>query len=99
MTQVEKTDAKLIGTVCIGICATGSSTETKITGECKIIDKKPQWVNDTEILTETMVNTTWERECRSCKDISTIDPGELFKWNCTLKVLPIFLATTQCQIL
>ena len=48
MTQVEKTDAKLIGTVCIGICATGSSTETKITGECKIINKKPQWVNDTE---------------------------------------------------
>ena len=89
MTQLEDKDTRRIGTVCNGICSTGNSTETVITGECKIVNKKPEWVDDDEkILTEEKVNTTWERECRSCEDISTLDPGELFKWNCTLKVLP-----------
>ena len=88
MAQVEEEDTKKIGTVCTGICSTGKNTETKITGECKIVNKKPEWVDEDEkILTEEKVNTTYERECRTCEDIKNKDPGDLFKWNCTLKVL------------
>ena len=88
VTQVVKSDNNRIDTVCTGICSTGRSTETVITGECKIVNEKPEWVDEDEkILTEEKVNTTYERECRTCEDIKTKDPGDLFKWNCTLKVL------------
>ena len=77
-------------TICTGVCATGSSTESVIKATCKELESGPEWVKEDEkILTEEEVNTMWKRECQSCKDITTKDPGSLFKWNCTLKVLMI----------
>ena len=81
-------DSKRITTECTGICSTGSSTKSVIKATCQELESGPEWVNEKEkTLTPEMVNTTWKDECQSCKDIKEKDPGSLFKWNCTLKVL------------
>ena len=81
-------DNKLVDTVCTGICATGGSTESVIEATCKELESGPEWVDkDEKILTEETVDTTWKEECQRCEDIKDKDPGSLFKWNCTLKVL------------
>ena len=81
-------DSKQITTECTGICSTGSSTQSVIKATCQELESGPEWVGEGEkILTEEKVNTTWKDECQSCKDIKEKDPGSLFKWNCTLKVI------------
>ena len=89
-TTLAEGDNKLVDTICTGVCATGSSTESVIKATCKELESGPEWVKeDEQILTEKEVNTTYKRECSSCEDIKTKDPGSLFKWKCILKVLKI----------
>ena len=57
-------DNKLVDTVCTGICATGGSTESVIEATCKELESGPEWVDEKEeVLTATMVNTTYEEQC------------------------------------
>ena len=63
-TTLGEGDNKLVDTICTGVCATGSSTESVINATCKELESGPEWVNDKEeILTETMVNTTYQEQC------------------------------------
>ena len=92
-TTLGEGDNKLVDTICTGVCATGSSTESVINATCKELESGPEWVNDKEeILTETMVNTTWEEECQTCENFP--DKSDRFNWTCTLKVSRI---TRQCR--
>ena len=85
---LQDADDKLIETVCTGTCATGSTSQSVINATCKEKETGPEWVDkDEQILTEETVNTMWKEECQTCEDIKDKDPGSLFKWNCTLKVL------------
>ena len=85
---LQDADNKLIDTICTGTCATGSTSQSVINATCKELETGPEWVDkDEQILTEETVNTMWKDECQTCEDIKDKDPGSLFKWNCTLKVL------------
>ena len=85
---LEEDDNKLIETVCTGVCANGTSTQSVINATCEELESGPEWVDkDKEILTTETVDTTWTEECQSCNDIKEKDPGSLFVWTCELPVL------------
>ena len=85
----------LNGRECEGFClendAVNSSAIVKYT--CVLKDNIPNWETpDGALITIDDVKLTAERanetECiASCEDIKEKDPGSLFKWNCTLKVI------------
>ena len=88
------------GTKCKGYCfeENAKNTSAIIDIVCILKDNAPNWetpggvvVTIDEIkLTADRANET---ECQdaSCDDIITKDPGNRFKWNCTLKVLIIVI--------
>ena len=91
VTNANDWDRKPIDTICEGKCKIGNSFETVMDPVCVVKEvngvKDAFWEFEGARVTEELINRTYEEECRSCKDISTKDPGDLFKWNCTLKVL------------
>ena len=57
-------DNKLIKTVCTGVCANGTSTQSVINATCEELESGPEWVDkDKEILTIDRVNKTYEKHC------------------------------------
>ena len=91
-------DKKLVDTVCTGICATGGSTESVIEATCKELESGPEWVDEKEeVLTATMVNTTWEEQCQTCDNFP--DKADRFSWNCTLKVTRIIAKVCSVTVL
>ena len=83
------------GTECKGYCFEKNAKNVSVMIDivCVLKINIPNWTTPGgALITIDDVKLTAERanetECiASCKDIKTKDPGSLFKWNCTLKVL------------
>ena len=81
-----KEDSKKIGAVCTGICANGNSSEVVVEVKCMETPEGPQFQDEEEkIVTKDLIDNKHKEECLHCKELP--DEGNLFLWNCTIKVL------------
>ena len=83
-----KEDNKKIGAVCTGICANGNSSEVVVEVKCMETSEGPQFKDEEEkIVTQDLIDNRHKKECLHCKELP--DEGNLFLWNCTIKVFRI----------
>ena len=84
------------GTKCKGYCfeKDAKNTSAIIDIVCVLKDNMPNWETPGGVVVtideiKLSADRANETECKdaSCEDIKDKDPGSLFKWNCTLKVL------------